>query len=70
MQRMDNEIAALESKLVELLDDYRRLRRENRVLQDQVTKLDAENARLAAKVATAVERVESALAKLPTAEEL
>ena len=69
MRRMDNEIAALETRLGELLEEYQRLRRENRGLHERVTALEAENAKLAAKVALAVERVESALAKLPMPEE-
>lgn len=67
---MDKEIAQLEARLAELLDEYQRLRGENRELQDRVQQLEADNQRLAYKVEAAVQRVEGVLARLPASEEI
>lgn len=66
---MDKEIALLETRVAELLDEYQRLRGENRQLQARVAELESENQRLASKVDVAVQRVERVLAHLPASED-
>jgi cell division protein ZapB len=62
---MDSELAQLESRVEQLIGLYEAGKAEARELRMRVTALEAENRRLGQKVATAAERLEALLERLP-----
>ena len=59
------ELEHLEQKLAQLVALHKQVREENRDLRLRAAQLDADNKKLAEKVATARERVEALLARVP-----
>ncbi|HEX5126561.1 MAG TPA: hypothetical protein VFW00_07455 [Rhodocyclaceae bacterium] len=62
---MDTEIANLEAKLAQLVEQFQQTQTDNRELRVRIAALEKDNKILSNKVRVAVERVESVLAKLP-----
>lgn len=64
-RRMDAELNSLETRLADLLAEYKGLHLENRELTTRVATLQADNKRMADKLVLVTERVEGLLARLP-----
>jgi len=64
---LEREIAALEQKLATLLAHTRALRVANSALQRELTAAGARNQTLGARMATARERLDALLARIPAA---
>lgn len=62
---MDNELSALENKIIEVADVCRQLRAENSRLREQITAADLEKKRLAQSMETARSRLETLLSQMP-----
>lgn len=62
---MDEEIAALEKKVEQLVSLYERARADNHRLRDRLGALEAEHRQQSGKLAEVTSRVEALLSRLP-----
>lgn len=65
MLRMNDQLAALEQRIDQLLEHFAQARGENQELRTRVASLEGENKRLRDKIEAVAGRVESMLESLP-----